>query len=194
MRKPFQAANVANYGVGDDLVRDSDADNCVYSARFDLLECHHIARLECSIHGEAMSGGSVYREEGVESGRIRIHPELEPWAPLSLIQVIALSDCANLFSAVGNLQPRATDRLTSLSLCFTRGLAQQIHFSFLEAIYNLAGSITKLLGSRKLFCRLCHSRTFALSFVGRQKIKQQRAAARDEVEEKASSTSSVEKR
>ena len=96
------------------------------------------------------------------------HPNLAKREAMTLLKVVALSDCANVFSAVSNWQPRSIDKLTNLSLCFIRDLSQQIHFSFLDAEFNLADTSTKNVGNKHLFYLLCDTRRFVLSFVGRK--------------------------
>ena len=144
------------------------------------------AAVVCAEHGTKINGGVIYQcapqeslaqlNPGQEDGEPKlpsvdflseadcIRPETRQWAPMTLIKVIALSDCANVFAAVSNLQPRSVDKLTNLSLRFIRDLSQQIHFSFLDAIYNIADTSTKISGNRRLYYLICESRRFVLSF------------------------------
>ena len=91
---------------------------------------------------------------------------------LLFLKVIALSDCANIFSAVANWQPRSVDKLTAISLCFIRDVVQRITFSFLDAVYNLADTSTKQGGKRHLFfCSLSLAVLRSASSVGNESSK-----------------------
>ena len=157
------------------------------------LDCHFepmcvrfstmgLADLRCNVHSTCIDGGPLYRNDvilaasSMEEDSVLLkpslnHPNIAEREAMTLLKVVALSDCANVYSAVSNWQPRSVDKLTNLSLCFIRDLSQQIHYSFLDADYNVADTSTKVYGNRQLFYLLCDTRKFVLSFVGRKKMK-----------------------
>ena len=166
--------------------------DCVFQPRVVQYHQEGNAELECLGHGTRIQGGRLYELSEINtpcmfetssSNQVYLQPQLEhpnitEREAMTLIKVIALSDCANVYSAVSNWQPRSVDKLTNLSLCFIRDLAQQISYSFLDADYNIADTSTKHYGNRRLFYLLCESRRFVLSFAGRQKMKEEKLNTR----------------
>ena len=164
---------------------------CQFEPRVVLFAEQGKAELHCIEHSCSIDGGPIYaasersglilitqndaRKENVRVLPELVHPNLAEREAMTLLKVVALSDCANIFSAVSNWQPRSVDKLTNLSLCFIRDLSQQINFSFLDAEYNLADTSTKYSGNRHLYYLLCDTRRFVLSFVGRKKLKMEKA-------------------
>ena len=192
---------------------------CRFGPRVDLFSERGTAELLCSAHSCRIDGGPIYACQSgcVESscsaeadlclfpvhqqkwlGNVRAqpelaHPNLSEKEAMTLMKVVALSDCANIFSAVSNWQPRSIDKLTNLSLWFIRDLSQQIHFSFLDAEFNVADTSTKNVGNKHLYYLLRDTRRFVLSFVGRKKLKLEKAADL-KMKEKSSEKSTDQKR
>ena len=102
---------------------------------------------------------------------------------MELLKVAALSDFANVYSAVSNWQPRSVDRLENLPLCFVRDLSHRVNYTFLAAEFDIADTSTKTLGGRHLFYLVRDSRRFVLSFAGRVKLKLEENAGRSSQEE-----------
>ena len=105
------------------------------------------------------------------------HPELNRITTQSDLKIIGLCDCANVFAAVSNWQPRSQDKLTMISLSFIRDHLQIVNFSFLDAYHNISDAGSKAEGNSFLFYRLINTRKFIISFAGRQKIKEWKLAA-----------------
>ena len=98
------------------------------------------------------NGGAKKSIEVDSSGQVDVNtlvvpeyqrPQLGQIEDYLFLKVIALSDCANIFTAVANWQPMPVDKLTAISLSFIRGVAHGITFSFLDAAFNVADTITK---------------------------------------------------
>ena len=118
--------------------------NCVFKGQYREFLANGNAILACNVHGNKMDDVKLYRE-GV-SGQVVPecrHPQKERIEAYTFLKVIALSDCANIFTAVANWQPRSVGKLTSLPLCFIRDVARSINFSFSDAAYNMADTSAK---------------------------------------------------
>ena len=54
------------------------------------------------------------------------------------IKIIGLTDSANAYASVTNLQPRSADKLTRITLAFLRDLTSRVAYSFIDAHLNIA--------------------------------------------------------
>ena len=87
------------------------------------------------------------------------------------VQIIALADAANVYTAPISQQPRTVDKLTKITMSFIRDLVATAHFSFLGANYNPSGPGTKPCGDLQILLKLRDHRAFEISFVGRREIR-----------------------
>ena len=100
---------------------------------------------------------------------MRVHPEKRVSREKPPIKVIGLTDSANAFSAISNIQPKSVGKLTKISLAFLRDISAEAHMSFIDAPYNIADAGTKADANVAPFLKLCKSRQFSLSFAGAKK-------------------------
>ena len=119
-------------------------------------------------------------EEPVLTKALIPHPEQVQISCLTDLKIIGLCDCANVFAAVSNWQPRSQDKLTMISLSFIRDHLQIVNFSFLDAYHNISDAGSKDGGNSFLFYRLVNTRKFIISFAGRKQIKEWKLAAKTE--------------
>ena len=131
------------------------------------------AVLRCDTRSQSMSGGDIYRVKESENRerRLCMHPDRSSIADKSPMKVIGLTDSANAFSAISNIQPKSVDKLTKISLAFLRDISAEAHMSFIDAPFNIADAGTKVNANVAPFLKLCESRQFSLSFVGRKELK-----------------------
>ena len=129
-----------------------------------------------------LDGGAIYQQS---NGNIK--PDLKTSMNVSkyasiMIQIISLTDSANVYTSAITLQPRTVDKLTKITLSFIRDLVSTVHFSFLDAHFNPADAGTKHGGNRSLFQQIVDRRSFVISFLGRkeiQRIKERKKLAWD---------------
>ena len=118
---------------------------------------------------EISSGGMVY-----DSNLSK--PCGPPLGDLSLsnrfdVQIIALADASNVYTATISQQPRTVDKLTKITLSTIRDLSATFHFSFLDSHSNVADYGTKIQCNLQILSKLCRQSVFAISFAGRRESR-----------------------
>ena len=119
---------------------------------------------------EWVSGGAIYQKR--ESNVKPEGPDAKNLLKRAkyTIQVIALTDSANVYTAEITQQPRTVDKLTNITLSFIRDLASTVHCSFLDANFNHSDAGIKHGGICHPFRLIVEKMVFAISFLGRREV------------------------
>ena len=79
---------------------------------------------------DILPGGYIYMHEGSNPKPVGPNKEVESKYARFAIQVIALTDCANVYTSAITQQPRTVGKLAKITLSFIRDLADSVHFRF----------------------------------------------------------------
>ena len=106
-----------------------------------------------------------------------IHTQYMSLFPVSIseshnkVGLLILTDSANAFSAVHAGNPRTSDRLTRLHLCYIRDGLDLFNLSFIAAGFNISDAGTKKLGAVHLVGKIFQSNTCHVGFLTRAEMK-----------------------
>ena len=126
---------------------------------------------ECKIQdwsdGRIYSDGEVYKKRTDDlNDNVRLGKSNRATEQL---EIIALDDCANVFTSAVSLQPRTRGKLAKITLSFIRDLVGSVHFSYLGAHFNISDFGTKHGGNDGILRRICEERRFNIGFLAEEK-------------------------